>query len=170
MPGPTSYPEAYRNVLKLRVVRDFQKKPLSDPHLHAILEAGRWTGSSKNRQSWSIVVITNPEQKNRIAECGDFTDPIRRAPLAIALVKEAEGNDFDIGRLAQNLMLAANPLGVGSCPITFHRSADAAAVLGLPEGAGCRYGIAFGYPGEDHQPAKFGGRKPLDEFVHWDSY
>ena len=170
MPGPTSNPEAYRNVLKLRVVRDFQEKPLSDPHLHAILEAGRWTGSSKNRQAWSIVVITDPEQKNRIAECGDFTDPIRRAPLAIALVKETEGNDFDIGRLAQNLMLAANPLGVGSCPITFHRSDNAAAVLGLPEGVGCRYGIAFGYPGEGHQPAKFGGRKPLDEFVHWNSY
>ena len=63
MPGPASYPEAYRNVLKLRVVRQFQDQPLSDPHLHAILEAGRWTGSSKNRQAWSIVVITNPDIK-----------------------------------------------------------------------------------------------------------
>jgi nitroreductase len=170
MPGPTSNPEAYRNVLKLRVVRAFQEQPISDPHLHAILEAGRWTGSSKNRQAWSIVVITDPEQKNRIAECGDFTDPIRRAPLVIALVKETEGNDFDIGRLAQNLMLAANPLGVGSCPITFHRSTDASRVLGLPEGAGCRYGIAFGYPGEGNKPARFGGRKALDEFAHWNSY
>ena len=53
-----------------------------------------------------------------------------------------------MGRLAQNLMLAANPLGVGSCPVTFHRSDDAAKVLGLPEGAICRYGIAFGYPAE----------------------
>ena len=170
MPGPSTNSEAYRNVLRLRVVREFQERPLSDPHLHAILEAGRWTGSSKNRQSWSIVVISDPEQKKRVAECGDFTDPIRRAPLAIALVKEPEGNDFDIGRLAQNLMLAANPLGVGSCPITFHRSGDASVVLGLPEGASCRYGIAFGYPGESHQPSRFGGRKPLDEFVHWNEY
>lgn len=170
MPGPASNPEAYRNVLRLRVVREFQERPISDPHLHAILEAGRWTGSSKNRQAWSIVVITDPDQKSRIAECGDFTEPIRRAPLAIALVKETEGNDFDIGRLAQNLMLAANPLGVASCPITFHRSTDAAHVLGLPEGAGCRYGIALGYPGEGGQPARFGGRKPLDEFAHWNSY
>jgi nitroreductase len=170
MAGPSSNPEAYRNVLTLRVVREFQEKPISDPHLHAILEAGRWTGSSKNRQSWSIVVITDPDERNRIAECGDFTDPIRRAPLAIALVKEAEGNDFDIGRLAQNLMLAANPLGVRSCPITFHRSDDAGVVLGLPDEASCRYGIAFGYPGEAQQPARFGGRKALDEFVHWNRY
>ena len=170
MPGPASNPAAYQNVLKLRVVREFQERPISDPHLHAILEAGRWTGSSKNRQAWSIVVITDPELKGRIVECGDFTDPIRRAPLAIALVKEADGNDFDIGRLAQNLMLAASPLGVASCPITFHRSTDAAQVLGLPDGAACRYGIAFGYPAEERRPAKLGGRKPLDEFVHWNGY
>jgi nitroreductase len=170
MPGPQSNPEAYRNVLKLRVVRQFQDRPLSDPHLHAILEAGRWTGSSKNRQAWSIVVLTDPDQKNRIAECGDFTDPIRRAPLAIALVQEAHGYEFDIGRLAQNLMLAAHALGVGTCPITLHRSEEAGVVLGLPDGARCRYAIALGYPQEGQEPAKFGGRKPFAEFVHWSSY
>lgn len=170
MPGPSSNSEAYRNVLQLRVVRQFQERPISDPHLHAILEAGRWTGTSKNRQAWSIVVITDPDQKKRIAECGDFTDPVRRAPLAIALVQETEGYEFDIGRLAQNLMLAANPLGVGTCPVTFHRADDAAKVLGVPDGALCRYGIAFGYPAEGQTPAKFGGRKPLDEFVHWNTY
>ena len=170
MPGPASNPEAYLNVLKLRVVRQFQNKPLSDPHLHAILEAGRWTGSSKNRQSWSIVVITNQDLKSRMAECGDFTDPLRRAPLGIALVQEPDGYEFDIGRLAQNLMLAANALGVGSCPVTFHRSEDASAMLELPEGARCRYGVALGYAEENQKPAQFGGRKPLDEFVHWDGY
>jgi nitroreductase len=170
MPGPANNPEAYRNTLMLRVVREFQDKPISDPHLHSILEAGRWTGSSKNRQSWSVVVITDPEQKIRIAECGDSTDPIRRAPLAMALVQEPEGYEFDSGRLAQNLMLAANALGVGSCPITFHRSEDAASVLGLPEGARCRYGLALGYPQDGQKPARRGGRKPLDEFAHWNRY
>jgi nitroreductase len=170
MRGPAGYPVAYGNVRGLRAVRSFSDQPLSDPHLHAILEAGRWTGSSKNRQSWAVVVITDPEQKDRIAECGDFTEPIRRAPIAIALVREQGGNDFDIGRLAQNLMLAANALGVASCPITFHRSDDAGAVLGLPDGSHCRYGIAIGYPGGAAPQARFGGRKPLDEFVRWNSY
>jgi nitroreductase len=170
MPGPTNSTDAYGNILKIRVVREFQDRPLSDPDLQAILEAGRWTGSSKNRQSWSVVVITDPEQKSRIAECGDSTDPIRRAPVAIALVQEPDGYEFDTGRLAQNLMLAANAIGVGSCPITFHRSDDTVGVLGLPAGARCRYGIAMGYPAEGQQPARRGGRKPLDEFVHWDKY
>jgi nitroreductase len=170
MPGPTNYSEAYQNVLKLRVVRNFTSQPLSDPHLHAILEAGRWTGSSKNRQNWSIVVITDPEQKERLAACGDFTDPVRRAPLAIALVQEQDGNAFDIGRLAQNLMLAARAVGVASCPVTFHRNEETGRVLGIPVGALSRYGIAFGYQTEGDGSTRRGGRKNLDEFVHWNNY
>jgi nitroreductase len=170
MRGPATYPEAYRNVLRLRAVRNFSDTPVSDPHLHAILEAGRWTGSSKNRQSWSLVVITDAAQKDLLAGCGDFTDPVRRAPMAIALVREHGGNDFDIGRLGQNLMLAARALGVASCPITFHRSDEAGGVLGLPAGSHCRYGLAMGYPADETGSTRFGGRKPLQDFVHWNSY
>jgi nitroreductase len=170
VPGPSTYPEAYRNVLGLRAIRNFKDQPLSDAHLHAILEAGRWTGSSKNRQNWSIVVVNEPDQRERLAACGDFTDPIRRAPLAIALVQEKGGSDFDIGRLAQNLMLAARAIGVGSCPVTFHRNDDAASVLGLPPDARSRYGIAIGYVADGAGPARIGGRKSLDEFVHWNRY
>ena len=45
---------------------------LSDEHLDAILEAGRWTGSSKNRQSWAIIVIQDRDQLDRLAACGDW--------------------------------------------------------------------------------------------------
>lgn len=170
MPGSAGLPEAYKNVLGLRALRQFDARPLSDPDLHAVLEAARWTGSSKNRQDWGLVVVTDAEQKDRLATCGDFTDPIRNAPLAIALVQEANGYEFDTGRLAQNLMLAARAIGVATCPITFHRSDDAARVLGLPTGARCRYGIAAGYPNGSTRPSKLDGRMDFDSFVHWNSY
>ncbi|MGH8957291.1 MAG: nitroreductase family protein [Acidimicrobiia bacterium] len=170
MPGPKNLPDTYRNVLGLRAVRDFDSRPLSDPDLHAILEAGRWTGSSKNRQSWSVIVVTDPEQKERLAGSGDFTDPVRRAPMAIALVQEGAVYEFDIGRLAQNMMLAAKALGVPTCPVTFHRQDEAGAVLGLPEGMVCRYGIALGYPAAMTRPSQMSGRKSLSDFVHWNSY
>ena len=170
MPGPKNLPATYRNVVGLRAIRDFDDRTLSDPDLHAILEAGRWTGSSKNRQNWSVIVVTDPEQKMRLAESGDFTDPLRRAPMAIALVQEGSGYEFDIGRLAQNLMLAAKAIGVATCPVTFHRQDEAGRVLGLPAGKTCRYGIAVGYPAAETRPSQMSGRKPLAEFAHWNSY
>lgn len=170
MPGPVGLPDAYRNVIGLRALRQYDERPLGDPDLHAILQAARWTGSSKNNQDWAVIAVTDPEQKGRLAECGIYTDPIRRAPLAFALVQESGGNEFDIGRLAQNIMLAASAIGVATCPVTFHRSDDASAVLGLPTGARCMFGVAAGYPAPGSGPSSANGRMDLDSFVHWNSY
>ena len=95
---------------------------------------------------------------------------MRAAPLTIALVQEPAGYEFDTGRLAQNIMLAADALGLASCPITLHRDEMAAEVLGLPEGRRCRYAIAVGYPSESAAPRSFGGRKPVEELLHRNRY
>jgi nitroreductase len=160
----------YQAILGLRAIRDYQSAPISEAHMGAILEAARWTGSSKNRQNWSFVVSTGEAHRLALAECGDFTVPIRNAPAVIVIVMEPEGYEFDSGRVAQNIMLAADALGVASCPITLHRDRDAADLLGLDEGRSCRYAIALGYPAEGAGPKDFGGRKPLDELVRWERY
>jgi nitroreductase len=139
-------------------------------HVDQLIEAARWTGSSKNSQNWSFIVIDDPQQQEALAAAGDFTDPVRAAPLTIALVQEPAGYEFDTGRLAQNIMLAADALGLASCPITLHRDDMAAAVLGLPEGRRCRYAIAVGYPAESAAPKNFGGRKPVEELLHRNRY
>ncbi|HUO46916.1 MAG TPA: nitroreductase family protein [Acidimicrobiia bacterium] len=163
-------PHLYKGILRLRVLRHYQSEPISDEDLSEVLEAGRWTGTSKNRQLWSVVVVRDPQQRDRLAETGNSTDPIRRAPVTLVLVQEPEAYEFDVGRVAQNMMLAASALGIATCPITLHRPEDAAAVLGLPEGRKSLYAIAMGYPSAEAEVVKRGGRKPVDEFVHHDSY
>jgi len=159
-------------VKALRAVRSFREDPLSDADLTAVLEAGRWTGSAKNLQDWAFIVITSPDQKDRLAACGSFMDPVRNAPAAIAIVEEPGGYEFDSGRVAQNMMLAAAAIGVATCPVTVHDDAAARPVLGLSDDQRCRYAIAIGYPAEGLRPPsrKGGGRKPLDELVHHDRY
>ena len=166
--------EEYDHVLGLKTVRRFQDRAVSGSDLEQILQAARWTGSAKNLQLWSFIVVDDPEQKERMIACGDFMTPVVNAPLAIALVRHADGYDFDTGRLAQNIMLAADAIGVGSCPVTMHRQDEAHEVFGIPEGMFCRYAIALGY--EDDSAERQGraaqkqwlpvGRKPLDELVH----
>jgi nitroreductase len=95
---------------------------------------------------------------------------VQNAPVTIALVDESKGYEFDIGRVAQNIMLAAQAIGVASCPVTLHKEDLAAQVLDLPAGSRCRYAVALGYPAEDAAPATWGGRKPLDELVHSNRY
>ena len=161
---------SYEQIVGLRAIREYRDEPLSDDDLNAILEAARWTGSSKNRQDWAFIVVDDPEQRERLAGAGTYTTPVRNAPVTIALVAESGLYEFDIGRAAQNVMLAADAIGVASCPVTLHREEKAAEVLGLPAGARCRYAVALGYPAEQITPSGFGGRKPLSELTHVNRY
>jgi nitroreductase len=166
-------PEMYERVLGLRVVRAFTDDPITPEQMAAILEAARWTGSSKNRQGWEFIVVDG-EQLSALAEAGDFTDPLRNSTATLALVQTPDGNPFDIGRVAQNVMLAAAALGIGSCPVTLHHEDTATEVLALPEGFSCRYAIAIGHPFEDgekrlreaRRAGGMRGRKPIDDLVH----
>lgn len=162
--------DTYDFIMGLRAIRDYRPEPLSNEDLGEILEAARWTGSSKNRQSWTFVAVTDPDRIRALAEHGDFTQPVRESAATIVLVQEADGNEFDIGRAAQNIMLAAKAIGVASCPVTFHRQKDVASLVGVPRGATARYGVALGYPTDDAAPRKFGGRKPASRVVKLDSY
>ncbi len=162
--------DRYDSIVGLRAIRSYRPELPSGDIITAILEAARWTGSSKNRQNWSFVVVTDKAQQDRLAACGDFTDPIRNAPITIALIQERDGYEFDTGRLAQNIMLAADALGVASCPITLHREQDAAEVLDLPSESRCRYAVTVGYPEPGTGPARMGGRKPLDDLVYHDRH
>ena len=174
MPAVTPNPTAYRHLLGLRVVRRFRPDPIPPQELAAVLEAGRWTGSSKNRQGWAFVVIDEAAAKERLATAGQFTGPIRASAVTVALIRLPGGNDFDIGRAAQNMMLAAAARGIGSCPVTLHRRDRAREVLGLPKDHECTWVIALGYPDvpaeseQRRQAAARGltGRRPLAALVH----
>lgn len=160
----------YDAILGLRAIRQFDDRAVAPEDLDRVLEAARWTGSSKNLQNWSFIVVDDPGQKSRLEAAGDFTTPIANAPMAICLVQEPDGYEFDTGRLAQNIMLAADALGLATCPITLHREEVAAEVLGLPDDRRCRYAVALGYPSPSAAPGRMGGRKPMDEVAHQNSY
>jgi nitroreductase len=159
--------DTYDFILKLRAIRQYTDEPVSKEDIEKILEAARWTGSSKNTQSWAFLVFTDRAQLDRLAECGSFTDPIRNATAAIVLVQEPQGYEFDIGRAAQNIMLAAKAIGVASCPITLHKQDVVNSFLDLEEGQVARYAVSLGYPAEDAAPARFGGRKDSERLVRW---
>ncbi len=143
-----------------------------------ILQAGRMAGSAKHSQPVRFVVVEDAALRQALAACGDFTAQLAAAPLVIALVvlpgsgqhDPERAVQFDAGRAAQNMMLAAWAEGVTSCPNTMHRNEDAARLLGLPDGCRIAQVLLFGYPaaGDSGRPAR--SRLPLDEYVHWNRW
>jgi len=159
-----------------RMVRRFEPRPLAPEHLTRIVDAGRRAGSSKNQQRWDFLVVEDRDRLRRLSEVGPYAGHLAGAAAAVALVTpdpRAAGASlslaWDAGLAAENMMLAAWELGVGSCPATVYEQAVARDALGFPEDRFCGWILSFGYPADPDdlaRPPKRGGRKPLDEVVH----
>ncbi len=156
----------YRTIVTKRDTRAYTDAAVADAQLETILRAGRMAGSSKNQQPLRFVVLRDRAQAQRLAAAGDFTEPIRHAPLSIAILLRSDQRPFDAGRAAQNMMLAAWELGITSCPVAIHREADARGVLGHPESYVVAMVIVFGHPRPDVPLGRGAARLPLHELVH----
>jgi nitroreductase len=170
----------WKAIATVRVVRTFADRPIEPADLDRILRAGRHAGSSKNLQRWTFIVCRDRAHLAELAKLGPWAGHLAGAALAIALVTpdpHAPGTPlsvmFDLGRAAQNMVLAAWELGIGSVPATVYEHDLARKLLGYPDDQHCEYMLSFGYPADPNdltRPPKAGGRRDLDEIVreeHW---
>ena len=164
--------DVWQAVNSIRVVRDFDDRPLDPEHLDRILNAARRTASSKNKQEWAFIVVRDREHLRELTRVGRYADHLAGAAAAIALVTPDRGGStlpWDLGRAAQNMVLVAWELGIGSVPATCHNKGVAAELLGLPADMRCDFILSFGYPTDSAKltaPNRAGGRLALDEVVH----
>ncbi len=170
---------AYGVITSKREIRSYTGQAVPDDTLRKILNAGRMSGSSRNRQPWHFVVVRDPARRGRLADFGRFAQHLRSAAAVVCLVVDGPGALFDAGRCAQNLMLGAWALGVASCPATLHRAEDASAFLGVPAGHVIATAIALGYPHPRGRGAvertalrilAGRGRRPLASMISWERY
>lgn len=160
-----------------RAVRKFQDKPLPEEVVRAILNAGRRSQSSKNEQTWNFIAIRDKSILKALSECGQWAGHLAGAALAVAiLTPDPEGKFqimFDAGQAAAFMQLAAWELGIGSVPASIYEAEKARAILGFPAEFHLRIALSFGYPLEEEkisEAPKKGGRRSLEEIVHWDKW
>ena len=167
--------DTIKAIRTLRVVRKYASKPLTAEEVHAIADAARKTGSSKNTQRWDFITIRDPEALRRLSGVTIYAKHLPYAGAAIAMIVDAPAPDhkrsvlWDLGRAAQNITLTAWDMGIGSCPITVQDFDLAADVLGLPTDKQCQYIVALGWPADADdltRPPRAGGRKSYDDVVH----
>src|SRR5688572_8446554 len=96
--------DAYLAITSKRDWRSYADRTVPGDVVNRILDAGRVTGSARNRQPWQFIVVESPDVRERLAETVYVPEHVRTAGLVVALVG---GANFDIGRAAQNMMLAA---------------------------------------------------------------
>ena len=157
--------DALENIMTRRSVRSFLDKPISDEALETILRAGMAGPSCVNARDWSFLVTRDPEILEKMADAnGRPADPLKRAKLGILVLGDLErafkpAPDYwiiDGAIAAQNMILAAHALGIGSVWLGTWPQMDRVErqreTFCLPDSVIPHSVIAFGYPDGETEP------------------
>ena len=115
-------------IMARRSVRKYLDKPVEHEKLEVIVRAGINAPSGMNRQPWIVRVVENPQliadvtevykrhNAEQVKRDKDFKNMFRNAPNLICVCTPAEGGgELDAGLLGENMMLAAQSMGLGTC-------------------------------------------------------
>lgn len=143
-----------------RSIRKYTEQNVSREVIDRIVENGLKAPSGMNRQSYELRIVDDPALLEAISHS---VSPAKKSIFlgAPAVIFIANGTSYDLsqvdcGLLAENIMLSAQSLGLGTCcmgaPIRQMKASDGCAEyierLGFSNGYNLLIAIAIGYPNE----------------------
>ena len=164
--------DPYEAIISKRDTRQYTDEPIPDDVLMRVLQAGRMAGSAKNEEVNRLIVFREQGVKDALSEAGDFSSWIGSAPAVIGITAPVESlRMFDVGRMAQNMMVVAHAEGLGTCPVTLHHQDETRAAAGLPADWDMTMVITLGWPAPDaaDSPLKR-TRVALEDLVSYDRW
>ncbi len=188
-------PENYSPVMNLQQkhcsVRKYKDEPIPEALLHSIIRSAQCAASTSFMQGYSVIRVTDPQARKTIAEAAGGQAWVEEAAEFMVLcadlyrvneacgkvgLEELEGYTehflgvmSDIGILAQNIVLAAESVGLGGVFIGGIRNDPQCIVdtLQLPERVFPAFGLCLGWP---DQECEVKPRMPLSMILHTDRY
>jgi nitroreductase len=157
-----------------RSIRQFTEQAIERELLEQILDAARWAPTAGNQQRWRFIVVTDPTVKEMVRKVspGIFATPAAFIVICAEAAPDARDWDertylADCSIAAQNIMLAAHALGLGSCVALSYGRTAVQEILDIPDQVEPELVVTLGYPAEDPSPPP---RLPLSQIVFGDEY
>lgn len=111
-------------IMARRSIRQFKQMPVGRDTLMTIMECGINAPNGQNKQSWEVRIVDNPQLLGEMSQAMgeahpgmDFAkDCFRGAPVMVFIARDPayDFSAYDCGLMAENIMLSAWSLGVGS--------------------------------------------------------
>lgn len=178
--------DVFEAIKTRRSVRRYSDKAVEDEKLHSLLDAVRQAPSWANLQCWRFIVVKDNDKKGKLSELsyvesffsprGYKTNPAKKGlaeaqAIIVACADPARsgilwGQPYymtDIGIAAQNLMLAARALGLGTVFVGIFDEEKVRALLDIPSHIRVVGLFPLGYPLEEKTAGP--QRKPLGEIA-----
>ncbi len=144
-------------IMTRRSIRAYTDRPVSEESVTQLLRAAMAAPSAKNQQPWHFVVVRDRDLLEAIARSTPYSGMTRDAQLAVVVCAAADERDpgywpQDCAAATENLLLAANTLGLGAVWLGFYplpeRVEALRGLLGIPEDVVPFSVVPVGYPAE----------------------
>lgn len=175
-------------------VRVFTDRPISPEEVAAILEAAVNAPTAGNQQLYTVIHVTDPQLKEQLAESCDHQPFIAKAPLVLVFCADCRKwyqafQDYgchprkpgvgdlmlavsDANIAAQNAVVAAQSMGIGSCYIgdIMENAETQRKLLSLPAYVFPAAMLVFGYPTAQQLERPKPRRSAMQYIVHENGY
>jgi nitroreductase len=175
-------------LLQRQSARSYSDTAVEYEKLERCLEAARMAPSACNAQPWKLIVVTDKDLKNKIADhttagrlvpMNHFT---RQAPMMIVIVRESPNltskigtllkdkpyTIMDVGIVALQFCLQATAEGLGTCILGWFNEKKVKELLKIPKNKRAELIITLGYPSTKELRPKI--RKNLNEICSYNKY
>ena len=112
------------NIMARRSIRKYKAMPVGRDTLNTIMECGINAPNGQNKQSWEVRIVDNPQLLEDMSQAmadshqgNEFAKGcFRGAPVMVFIARDLsyDFSAYDCGLMAQNIMLSAWSMGVGS--------------------------------------------------------
>ena len=171
-----------------RSIRKYKNQPVEEEKLLEIINCGRLAPSDTNTQPWEFIIVRSDSMRQKLAEVSHKQDWMVAAPVFIVCVADIhavpmEKHPTDIDEdtpgfavkqiildtaiAGQNMVLAAESMGLGTCWVTWYVQDEIRPILGVPSD---RYVVAIITLGYADQAPKARPRKTLEEMIRFEKW
>lgn len=155
-------------IFNRRSARRYTSDSVPEEVMKNILEAGRLAPSATNAQPWHFIVVTDTEKKRALSK-GRYNWLIKDSAFTVVGCgkKRSHWSTIDVTIALENMVIAAEAQGLGSCWVGDFKENEVKKLLGIPDDLKVICLVAFGYPAE--KPSRR-PKKSLEEIVHYNRF
>lgn len=107
-------------IFKRGNTRNFTDAPVTEEEVDKLIRAGMQARTAGNQTPWHFIVVRNQALIKALAHNNMTAGPIRKAPVVLLLLSDSRGLNFpesidtDMGATAENILIEAEHLGLGT--------------------------------------------------------
>ena len=163
-----------------RSIRAFTDEKVSEKDVERLIDAARWAPSAGNTQPLELVVVKDKEMKRKLSEAALNQTFIQKAPVVIVVCADLNRSSRgygsrgerlyslqDTAAATENILLAAQELGLATCWVGAFRDKEVAKAVKAPKNMKPVAIVPVGHPAERPLAPQ---KRSVNEIVHYETF